>query len=344
MPFSASSSVFSKIGLIVIGALIAGLAVFFLSQSNRQDPSPQGPGVQSADTAPSAEPAGPQAPLPAFDLVRISRGGTGVIAGRMAPGAIVELTANGTTIADVVADTNGDWVILLEEPLDAGAVELNLQGRLPGDETLYEAEEVVVVSVPARAKTQFVERQEDAVVAIASPKSGDGASRILQRPSQTPFSDAAGALAVDTVDYDAEAGRGVVTGRGLARTQVRLYFDDAFQGAVKVSDDGAWQIDLTAKVDPGEHILRLDQTLNDGEVQLRIEQPFALDTPIDPSTATAGVLVKPGNSLWQIARRVYGRGTRYTLIFRENSEQIREPDLIYPGQLFRLPARQPAGG
>jgi len=41
--------------------------------------------------------------------------------------------------------------------------------------------------------------------------------------------------------------------------------------------------------------------------------------------------------LWQIARQLYGSGVRYTLIFRENSEQIRDPDLIYPGQIFKLP-------
>ena len=48
----------------------------------------------------------------------------------------------------------------------------------------------------------------------------------------------------------------------------------------------------------------------------------------------------PGNTLWQIARQLYGTGVRYTLIFRENSEQIQDPDLIYPGQMFRLPDRE----
>ncbi len=86
-------------------------------------------------------------------------------------------------------------------------------------------------------------------------------------------------------------------------------------------------------------MIRVDQTVGDGEVQLRIEQPFEAGAPIDQSMAESGVLVKPGNTLWQIARQLYGSGVRYTVIFKENSEQIRDPDLIYPGQMFRLPGK-----
>jgi len=346
MPTSESYG-FIRRAAILCGVCVALAAGYYLGVVSA--PSPGSDMIVDSAPPTTAQPGPTQtataAPRPpAFDLVRISRGGTGVIAGRMVPGAVVALTANGETIADVRADENGDWVIILEEPLPVGAVELNLIGRANPQSPPLDAEEVVVVSVPDRGETQFVERQETSVVAIASPKDGVGASRILQRPSQTPFSDAGGALAVDTVDYSGETGVGIVSGRGLARTQVRLYFDSEFQGVVTVSDDGAWSVPLITRVSEGDHMLRLDQTLSDGAVQLRIEQPFVLDSPIDQSLASAGVLVRPGNSLWQIARRIYGRGTQYTLIFRENSEQILEPDLIYPGQLFKLPATPAAGG
>jgi nucleoid-associated protein YgaU len=49
------------------------------------------------------------------------------------------------------------------------------------------------------------------------------------------------------------------------------------------------------------------------------------------------VTVRRGQSLWRIARSVYGRGTQYTLIYESNQDQIRDPDLIYPGQIFSLP-------
>ena len=49
------------------------------------------------------------------------------------------------------------------------------------------------------------------------------------------------------------------------------------------------------------------------------------------------MFVQPGNSLWRLARRSYGEGLRYTDIYEANKDQIRNPDLIYPGQVFVLP-------
>ena len=54
-------------------------------------------------------------------------------------------------------------------------------------------------------------------------------------------------------------------------------------------------------------------------------------------------MVQPGNSLWRIARRVYGEGVRHTLIFDANQDQIRDPDLIYPGQIFVVPGTSADG-
>ena len=41
--------------------------------------------------------------------------------------------------------------------------------------------------------------------------------------------------------------------------------------------------------------------------------------------------------LWTISRRTYGEGERYTLIYDANQDQVRDPDLIYPGQVLVLP-------
>ena len=64
---------------------------------------------------------------------------------------------------------------------------------------------------------------------------------------------------------------------------------------------------------------------------------------IVPEINTA--IVSRGDNLWRISRRIYGVGTRYTVIYDANQPQIRNPDRIYPGQIFVLPAGQaPAGG
>ena len=48
--------------------------------------------------------------------------------------------------------------------------------------------------------------------------------------------------------------------------------------------------------------------------------------------------VQPGNTLWAIARDRYGEPLMYVQVFEINRDRIRDPDLIYPGQVFVLPA------
>src|SRR6266700_100930 len=54
-----------------------------------------------------------------------------------------------------------------------------------------------------------------------------------------------------------------------------------------------------------------------------------------PKTVTA--VVSPGDSLWRISRNAYGAGMRYAVVYKANQNQIRNPDRIYPGQIFVLP-------
>ncbi|MGF9562451.1 Ig-like domain-containing protein [Neorhizobium sp. JUb45] len=51
----------------------------------------------------------------------------------------------------------------------------------------------------------------------------------------------------------------------------------------------------------------------------------------------ASVIIRRGDTLWQISRRVYGQGVRYTTIYLANEDQITNPDLIQPGQVFGVP-------
>jgi hypothetical protein len=63
------------------------------------------------------------------------------------------------------------------------------------------------------------------------------------------------------------------------------------------------------------------------------------NTVIIPNIDTRVVI--RGDNLWQISRTTYGRGIRYTVIYKANRDQIRDPDLIYPGQIFVLPKARP---
>ncbi|WP_157015178.1 LysM peptidoglycan-binding domain-containing protein [Mesorhizobium xinjiangense] len=55
------------------------------------------------------------------------------------------------------------------------------------------------------------------------------------------------------------------------------------------------------------------------------------------------VIIRRGDTLWQISRRVYGRGVRYSTIYLANQDQISDPDLIWPGQIFKVPGTTDEG-
>ncbi|MGB8401552.1 MAG: LysM peptidoglycan-binding domain-containing protein [Bradyrhizobium sp.] len=56
-----------------------------------------------------------------------------------------------------------------------------------------------------------------------------------------------------------------------------------------------------------------------------------------PETATR--IVSHGDSLWRISRVTYGTGMRYAVVYKANRGQIRNPNLIYPGQILVLPVK-----
>ncbi|WP_368343729.1 LysM peptidoglycan-binding domain-containing protein [Pelagovum sp. HNIBRBA483] len=154
-------------------------------------------------------------------------------------------------------------------------------------------------------------------------------------------------ISVDTISYDLE-GRVVVSGRGLPIHAVRIYLDNAPIAEMNTGESGRWEVRLDA-VDPGVYTMRVDLVAEDGSVEARIELPFKREEPLAVAAVMArdtqapefsGVAVRtvqPGNTLWAISQERYGRGILYVHIFDANRNQIRNPDLIYPGQLFLLP-------
>ena len=150
-------------------------------------------------------------------------------------------------------------------------------------------------------------------------------------------------VSLGTITY-AEAGEVTLAGFGTAGSVLRAYVDDSLAREATVGADGRWSMDLV-DVAEGIYTLRIDQLGEGGAVESRVETPFQRDYPRAPLPrpgepllgASGGVTVQPGHNLWTLARLHYGSGMLYTQIFTANRELIREPDLIYPGQIFELP-------
>lgn len=315
------------------------------------------------DAAPAEAPTEP----PRFDIARVGARGMLVAAGRAAPGAEVLLLEGGTEIGRARADGRGEWVILPAAALAAGARELSLVARRPGGVAVPGRDSVLLVvpdgAAPLRAEADRAvagagpEPRQDRTPAespggaggVATPDTGAVAvllpspgsrqaepPRLLQVPHAVPGAGRGGRLGLDVVDYE-EGGEIRFAGRAPPGATVRLYVGPEHLGDAAADAAGRWQLTPDLQPGLGRHVLRVDQ-LAGSEVTARVEVPFQRESlPAAPPGAPPQVVVQPGNNLWRIARQVYGRGTRFTVIYAANREQIRDPRLIYPGQVFALP-------
>jgi hypothetical protein len=308
---------------------------------------------------------GPVDAKPSFDVVRVNPQGDAVIAGRAQPEAGVTVLDGGKPIGSVTADKRGEWVLLPDRPLVGGDRELSLTATSPNG-TVLESEQVVVLSIPspkappstgqATPETSAAKPPEppavytegslaapvlDRPLAVVVNRDGSAGSMLLQSPTETPGG--SGRLTVDSIDYGLD-GSLMLAGRGEAGNGIRAYINNVPIGDSEIGSNGLWRLRPEADTPIGPSTLRIDQLSPQGKVMQRLELPFARATPEQISLAPEGsrVIVQPGNSLWRIARRAYGGGMHYTVIYRANVDQIRDPDLIYPGQVFSLPpAKKP---
>lgn len=304
------------------------------------------PAPVTATTPPAVEtqpqpPAATAQARPSFDIVRISPQGGAVIAGRATPNADVTVRDNGQEIGHAQADPSGQFVVLPDKPLESGGQELTLAAREPGKPEVT-GDAPVVLLVPSRAPAKqptdanAEAKLPAAPLAVLTPS--NAAPRLLQAgPADQAATRSSGKVGLDVVDYD---DRGAIrfAGSGAPGSVVRLYVDNLAVGEAPVDLLGRWGLMPLAPIGPGDHRLRVDELGARGQVVARVELPFQRAV-LTPDDVQAGHLtVQPGQSLWRIARRAYGQGIRYTIIYQANRNQIRNADLIYPGQVFAIPA------
>ena len=308
-------------------------------------PAPVQAPAPSAQTAPSAQPAPPSGTAaaeparPSFDIVRINPRGDTVMAGRAEPGARVQILDGGKVIGEATADARGEWVFVPAEPLPPGNRQLSLHTVGSGGRPVMTSDSNVVLVVPEKGKDIAGRPSEEPSrpLALKVPSEGGGATEVLQKPTPPAPAAPAPAVTIDAVDYD-DSGRLNVSGTGAPDGQVHLYLNNEFLGRSPTGADGRWRQSPERTVAPGVYSVRADQVDDAGKVLARIEVIFARSTVLTDVPPGTLFVVQPGNSLWRIARRTYGRGVRFTVIFEANRKQIRDADLIYPGQVFRLPS------
>jgi len=210
--------------------------------------------------------------VPIFDIARIERTGDAVIAGRAAPGAIVELLRNGERHDQAVADQSGQFV-MVPPRLPPGDYELTLRSRQPDGKQATS--------------------QQSVVVALARLESNSDA---IRSRAEVPFNVPATVVANRSELDQAQA-------QNANRQDVAVSQLSHATAAIPLSDSGSSSAVVESKL--------------------------------------ATTVVSRGDSLWRISRVTYGAGVRYAVVYRANRDRIRNPNRIYPGQIFVLPMKAP---
>jgi hypothetical protein len=300
---------------------------------------PAAPGVAPATpvatTVPALAPVPAAAvPLPSFDVARIGADGRAVIAGRAAPSARIVLLDGGKEIAKGQSDARGEWVIIVQDPpLAVGQHELRVVQHIEGKAPLTSEQAVVAVVPEPPAANAPVQPRAETLVMISPPA---GAATLVQPPTAAGLPKAAD-LSVSTLDYD-DGGYITVSGLAAPGTVVRAYVNDRMVAEGRAASDGRWRLKPADPIDPGKYLLRLDRIATDGKPVARLEMPFdrVVVAPVSSADGRRLHIVK-GDNLWNIAQAHYGAGWRHTVIFAANKDQVKNPHLIYPGQILSLP-------
>lgn len=297
---------------------------------------PQAGDGKAASERPEASATGSTAgsASPSFDVVRAEPDGRAVFAGRAASGSTVTIKSGDEVVGSAKVSEQGSWVVIAPKPLAPGSHELSVSSRLAGKSDVAGERDVVIV-VPERGRdiAGRAAGETEGSLAFTVPKAADGAPAVLQTPKGIGDE----RLALDAIDYGKQGDDLSIAGRAPPAGEVRIYMGNELVGRTTANENGRWTLKPEKEIKPGKHQLRVDQVEPGGKVVARLELSFFRAPPVRELAPGSVVFVQPGSNLWRIARKTYGRGIRYTVIYEANRDQIRDPHLIYPGQVFLLP-------
>lgn len=272
------------------------------------------------------------------------------------PGAVPEVPGTGQVEQNAEAltaktETGGNGAAMADAPKAQAPAEVAEDGMavtqtgteaatvVAGGATTSPAEVAAeaVTEVPAKAPAVLLS-DADGVRVVQPAAPADTAPEVMS------------SVAIDAISYSS-SGEVRIAGRGRSNGFVRVYLDNRAITSSRISDAGLWAADLP-DIDTGVYALRVDEVDAAGKVTSRVETPFKREArqqvaeaqqsqtaqaPEQAARAVRVVTVQPGFTLWAIARDRYGEGLMYVRVYEANRDKIRDPDLIYPGQVFTVP-------
>ena len=320
-------------------------------------------GIGTSLQSPNATPAAPLM----IDLARVKPDGSAVFAGTSAPNVKIRIFEGNILLGETIANVNGEWVIVLEKSLAAGQHLISVaMERSDGSTEMADRSLAVEIYQDTETKPLVALLPETATevpVLIQSPDDVDAANPAAPS-SEAIVADATGADAAaakaamgDTTEAAPtkpqaksqiaalapsaiiwrDASRILISGTSRGGVRVTVNDEKGQFGEALVLADGAWQVAGSLDMDIAVNHLRFALFDEANHIIARYDLPVKARDLAKGQDGSPLVVVNKGDMLWRIAYHQLGEGVKYVDIVRRNQQDINDPDLIYPKQIFAVP-------
>jgi nucleoid-associated protein YgaU len=305
--------------------------------------------------------------VPEFDVARVEPSGDAVIAGRTTPGATVELLRNGEVHDRAVADKSGQFV-MVSPKLPPGTYDLTLRSRDSSGKQTMSRQSVAVAIEPKSTDAPVVAlmtpNKPTVVLSQTDSSKATAGAVIVEAVEIEPGGKfhvsgraRAGAAVrlylndsfVAPVTAGSDGRFAVTINEGVAPGNYRVRVDEleSNSSSVRARAEVPFNVPdqaVTGTVTAQATAPRRTDIAAVGQPQLAAAGGNVASDAASPSAVVvpkiATTTVSRGDTLWRLSQVTYGVGTRYATIYKANKQQIRNPNLIYPGQVFVMPASE----
>ena len=274
-----------------------------------------------------------------LEVIRVRPDGSLVIAGKGLPNSKIEIISESTVIATTQSDNIGEFVAVPDKQLKSGEYLLAFRQTTKANKISI-ANEAVAINVTGGPN-------DIPIVAIIDSEGKLGA-RVIQAPgliekeTKSKFDKdndisikILPTISILAITYDIKVGQLILSGIASGGAQVNAGFSGKETSSTKILNN-SWSLTIPGKLISGKQKVFAVIIGKDGKI-LSKNSINITGSIIKDANGKTFVVVQKGDALWNIAYNRLGLGIRYTDIVELNKEKIKNPNLIYPKQLFILP-------
>lgn len=280
--------------------------------------------------------------IPKVDILKVSPDGSYIIAGKGKPNSTISILEKGNKIESVDADESGSWVIVSKDNLESGDNLLIInQDNIDGSST--QSKEIYVTKIDKKNETKPL------VIEIENDEGGK--LSIIQSPSIKKLE--------SNVENNLTLSKKQINKKNVFKIQSVSFSQDGSLSIQGIANYGSnieilvnknlssiflknkpeWIFNSSYKLGYGMHKLVANLKSQNNTILDSITLPFMRSEMPSGELPDNYVLIKPGDMLWTISFKIYGNPLKYIEIYEENRDQITNPDLIFPGQVFSIPKK-----